>query len=234
MNNGSDEITPKQWLIQSLKKQGILKSKIVENALMEVPREEFLWNLNERALAYLDEPQQLGSTGQTISAPHMVVIMLEELELEPGMHVLEVGAGSGYNAALIAHIVSRNQKEPQKLVVAVEQDQELAQFASRNIKRVELENWIEIVHGDGSLGYPEMKDEEIYDRIVVAASAPSIPQLLKSQLKDGGVLEMPVGNALVQMLVKLRKIGHGTGAIFKEKKLMSCTFVPLLRGKVRA
>ena len=164
----------------------------------------------------------------------MVVMMLEELELSPGMHVLEVGAGSGYNAALLAHVVSRNQNKSQKLVVAIEQDKELAQFARRNIKHVVLDNWIDVVRGDGSLGYPERKDEEIYDRIVVAAAAPSVPLFLKRQLKDGGVLEMPVGNALLQTLVKLRKIGHGSEAIFKQEKLVSCTFVPLLRLEDRA
>ena len=226
-------MTPQLWLIQSLKRQGILKSKSVELALSQVPREEFLWDKSGRALAYLDEPLRLGNTEQTISAPHMVVMMLEELELEPGIRVLEVGAGSGYNAALLAHILSRNQSASQKLVVSVEQNQELAQFARQNIERVQLDKWIQIVLGDGSLGNPEMKEEEIYDRIIVTAAAPSVPYFLKRQLKNGGILEMPIGNALLQTLVKVRKIGCGPEAIFKQENRVSCTFVPLLRSKIR-
>lgn len=226
--SGVSESTPKTWLIQSLKRQGILKSSNVEDALISVPREEFLWDTKGRALAYLDEPQKLGNTGQTISAPHMVVIMLEQLELESGMRILEVGTGSGYNTALIANIVSRNLKEPQKLVVTVEQDAELVRFAAGNIRRVGYDEWVQVVHGNGSLGYPERSDEELYDRILVAAAAQSVPECLKAQLKDRGILEIPLGNALVQRLVRIRKFGHGTGASFDRKNLVRCSFVPLL------
>ena len=231
MSSGSDSQKPRDWLLSSLRKKGILRSKSVEEAFLSVRREDFLWNREEVALAYLDEPLQLGRTGQTISAPHMVVMMLEELELHQGMRVLEVGAGSGYSAALIAHIVSRNQRAPQKLVVALEQNAILADFASRNIERVALDEWVDVIHADGSLGFPAGKDEEIYDRIVVAAAAPQIPYFSKRQLKSGGILEMPVGGHLVQSLTKLNKIGHKDEAEYKQRKIVSCTFVPLIKSR---
>src|ERR1700730_10403894 len=92
----------RRQLVASLKAEGILKSKQVEEAIRSVPRETFLdQEESSRAMAYLDEPLPLGVSGQTISAPHMVVMMLEELELSSGLKVLEIGGGSGYNAALM-------------------------------------------------------------------------------------------------------------------------------------
>ncbi|MFI5420848.1 MAG: protein-L-isoaspartate O-methyltransferase, partial [Nitrososphaerales archaeon] len=117
----------KRSLLESLKHEGILKSPEIEEALTFVPREAFL-DQGSISLAYLDEPLPIASTGQTISAPHMVVMMLEELELQPGMKVLEIGAGSGYNAALLGHIVSRglSQISNEPLVTSVEREEKLA------------------------------------------------------------------------------------------------------------
>lgn len=220
----------KESMIRSLREQGVLKSKIIEEALRAVPREEFLWPGEPRFLAYVDEPRPLGESGQTISAPHMVVIMLEELELKEGLKVLEIGTGSGYNSALIGWIVSGGKKEFKKpLVVSVERDERLVAFAKRNVAKVGLSNVVDIVLGDGSLGYPQGSKNEIYDRIIVTAGAPRVPVFLKHQLKTGGIIEAPVGGAQYQELVKLRKRERTFGGkTFEESKIVECMFVPLV------
>jgi protein-L-isoaspartate(D-aspartate) O-methyltransferase len=229
LSSGLDELAePKAWLVSSLKRQGILKTKPVEEAILTVPREKFIWNKDEKALAYIDEPLSLGQSGQTISAPHMVVIMLEELDLKHGMTVLEIGGGSGYNAALISCIVSGRLKEPKKLVTAVERDPTLVRFAKENIAQAGLSEIVEVVEGDGTLGYPPRSDKELYDRIIVTAGAPHVPQFLKLQLKENGLLLIPVGNRWTQTLLKLEKTGHGNSTRFREKNVVECMFVPLI------
>jgi protein-L-isoaspartate(D-aspartate) O-methyltransferase len=213
-------------LISSLRSERILKSKIVEEALLAVPREQFLWPDTPKSLAYLDEPVPLGDTGQTISAPHMIVTMLEELELSPYLRVLEVGAGSGYNAALISFIVSRGVSKPkERLVVAIERNSSLVSFARRNLERVNLTDYCTIIEGDGSLGYPQESESEIYDRIIVAAGAPRIPVFLKKQLKVGGIMEVPVGSESFQRLMIVNKMTRGE---LKQRRSVDCVFVPLV------
>ena len=214
-------------MIESLKRQGVLKSKAVEDALSSVPREEFVWKSSTPiSLSYIDEPLPLGSTGQTMSAPDIVVMMLEELELEPGHKVLEIGTGSGYNAALITKIVSGNHKADEgPLVISVERNPDLARFARDNLQRVGLSGLVLVVEGDGSLGYPQQSTEEIYDRTIVTAGAPRVPMFLKKQLKIGGVLVAPIGGTAYQRLVKLHKLGKDK---FSEQKLIECMFVPLI------
>jgi protein-L-isoaspartate(D-aspartate) O-methyltransferase len=213
-------------LIQSLKNEGILKSKIVEEAMISVPREEFLWPGTPSSIAYEDEPILLSQTGQTISAPHMIVIMLEELKLSRGLKVLEIGSGSGYNASLISCIVSNgmlNAENP--LVLSVERDPSLVAFARDNVERVHLSTFCNIVEGDGSLGYPQESTTELYDRIIVTAGAPRVPTFLKKQLKIGGILEIPVGGVSYQKLMVLKKTPDGG---FEQQKLVDCMFVPLI------
>ncbi|MDG6997554.1 MAG: protein-L-isoaspartate O-methyltransferase [Nitrososphaerota archaeon] len=215
-------------LIEDLKRQGLLKSQIVEESLNAIPREEFLWHGTPNFLAYEDEPLNLGDTGQTISAPHMVVIMLEELGLASGMRVLEVGSGSGYNAALLGWIVSRGTKRS-VLVTTVERNERLAQFARSNIARLGLLDVVNVVVGDGSLGYPQAYDGELYDRIVVAAAPTKVPPLLKSQLKDRGLMLIPLGEIGGQILTKVEKVKEDDGNIgYWESKMMGCVFVPLV------
>ena len=220
----------KEDLIASLKRQGILKSKIVEDAIRAVQREKFLWPGTARFLAYEDEPQGLGDTKQTISAPHMVVIMLEELELKPGLRILEIGTGSGYNAALMGWIVSRGQGGDTKgQVVSIERDERLSNFARGNLEKVELTAVVKVVTGDGSLGFPQGSKEENYDRIIVTAGAPRIPVFLEYQLRRGGVMEVPVGNNFSQTLIKLTKKGEiNKDTYFERKTITECSFVPLL------
>ncbi|MDH2899563.1 MAG: protein-L-isoaspartate(D-aspartate) O-methyltransferase [archaeon] len=224
-----NESDPRSSLIQSLKREKILKSESVEDALLDIKREDFVWQ-GEEALAYIDEPLPLGDTGQTISAPHMVAIMLEEAELSIGMKVLEIGTGSGYNAALIAHIVSKVLKNTDgPLVVTVERNPKLVEFARENLRKAGYEKIVLVVEGDGSLGYPQGSGQMIYDRIIVTAGAPFIPPYLCRQLKIGGLLLVPVGPNLSQTLVKAKKIETSDGKYdLRQQKLMQVMFVPLI------
>lgn len=215
-------------LINALKRQGVLKSKLVEDAIRAIPREGFLWPETPNFLAYADEPQGLGGTGQTISAPHMVVIMLEELELASGLRILEVGAGSGYNAALLGWICSRGEQS-KVFVTSIERDERLAEFARNNIKKIDLSEYVEVIAGDGSLGYPQELKSEMYDRIIVAAAASKIPFFLEAQLKTGGLLLVPVGGSSYQKLLKIRKVKMDDGTVkFNQKSVIDCMFVPLI------
>ncbi len=204
-----------------------MKSPQITEALSAVPREAFLDQGTSKSLAYLDEPLPIAASGQTISAPHMVVMMLEELELRPGLKVLEIGAGSGYNAALMGYIVSRGIEQiPEPRVISIERDEKLADFARQNIEKVGLSKIVQIITGDGSLGYPQESTEELYDRIIITAGAPRVPHFLKAQLKKEGILLGPVGGRAYQRLLKVRK--HPGKREFMEEKLVECMFVPLI------
>ncbi len=229
MSDGN-ESDPQSELIRSLRNERILKSKNIEKALESIRREDFLWKNYPLSEAYVDEPLPLGGTGQTISAPHMVAIMLEELGLARGQKVLEIGSGSGYNAALLGFIVSEGTKISTQLVTTVERDQELSRFAQENIRKAGLSNVVEVVRGDGSLGYPPRANEPIYDRILVTAGAPHIPHFLEKQLKVGGILLIPVGNFSYQTLYKIRKSikGKEGKTELTREELMACMFVPLV------
>jgi protein-L-isoaspartate(D-aspartate) O-methyltransferase len=230
MTGNSNKLSPKSNLIETLQREGFLRSELVKQALLQIRREDFVWT-GFQGEAYYDEPLPLGETGQTISAPHMVAIMLEEAELNEGLKVLEVGAGSGYNAALIAQIVTagRTRLPSESLVTTIEKNPKLVEFARANIQRSGLGKFVNVVEGDGSLGYPQRSDVELYDRIIVTAGASVIPPYLTKQLKVGGLLLMPVGHAHFQNLVKLRKLQNPEGKIeLREQKLMPVMFVPLI------
>ena len=200
-------------MVEKLVYFGYLKNKAVIEAMEKVPRHLFLPpDLQEEA--YDDRPLPIGES-QTISAPHMVAMMCEASELEENNKVLEVGAGSGYHACVIAHIVKKG------MVIAIERIKELAEKAEENIKRAGCER-IKIVIGDGTKGYAE---EAPYDRILVTAAAPEIPQPLITQLKPGGILLIPVGGRFSQDLLKIRKISEEK--ITKEN-LGGVVFVPLI------
>ena len=208
----------RERLVWKLEKEGILKTREIINAFLKVPRELFVWPGMEDQ-AYWDTPLPLGDTGQTISAPHMVAIMLEELRVKPGMKVLEIGTGSGYNAALIAELVGQEGE-----VVSIERVKELVEFAKNNLKRAGYASIVKVVHGDGTLGYPPRSTEPIYDRIIVTAAAPRAPRYLILQLKENGILLAPIGPRSYQELTRITKKG---GQIYEEK-LGGCIFVPLI------
>jgi protein-L-isoaspartate(D-aspartate) O-methyltransferase len=214
----------KQWedLIQKLVRSGILRSPNVIEALRRVPREPFLPK-PVKSSAATDCPLPIGS-GQTASAPHMVSIMDEALELEVGHKVLEVGSGSGWHASTIAEIVAPSNipKESWGHVYTIERIAELAAFAKQNITETGYGDRVTVIHQDGTVGYPE---EAPYDRILVAAAGPTVPKPLIDQLKDGGVLLVPVGGVqYYQTLVRVRK----KGVTIVEENLGGVAFVPLL------
>ncbi len=144
--------------------------------------------------------------------------MNEALELEPGQKVLEVGAGSGYHAATIAEIVG-----PEGHVFTVELFEQLVEFARKNLEKAGYGQRVTLVQGDGSLGY---KDRAPYERILVTAAAPKVPQPLIDQLAGGGILVIPVGGRLFpQELIRIRKKAEGG---LDRDSLGGVAFVPLL------
>lgn len=199
-------------LIENLKRLGYIRSKKVEDAMMSIRREDFVPQ-GLREYAYHDTPLEIGH-GQTISAPHMVALMCEELELERGLKVLEVGAGSGYHSAVISRIIGE-----EGMVYSIERIPDLVEFARGNLERAGIRN-VEVVEGDGSMGLPEHAP---YDRILVTCSAPDIPDPLVEQLKDGGIILIPVGRTF-SVLVKGLKRGNKV----VRKEICGCAFVPLI------
>ncbi|UCH38403.1 MAG: protein-L-isoaspartate(D-aspartate) O-methyltransferase [Candidatus Bathyarchaeota archaeon] len=191
----------KSLLLTKLVAEGVLRSSKVKQAMSRVPREGFLPD-RVRSHAYIDCPLPIGY-GQTISAPHMVAMMAEALEVEAGQIVLEIGSGSGYHAAVLAELVTPITLTPRGHIYSVEIIPELAAFARKNLKQAGYEDRVTIILGDGSLGHPEQAP---YDRISVTAAAPQIPEALVMQLKKEGMLVIPVGNTLFyQKLLKVRK-----------------------------
>lgn len=201
-------------LVDSLIRRGYIISAAVEKAMRKVPREEFLPE-SLREDAYVDTPLPIGD-GQTISAPHMVAIMAERLDLAAGMKVLEIGAGSGYHAAVCAEMVA-----PDGHIFTIERISSLAEFAQSNLKKTGYANLVTVIFGDGTRGLPEKAP---FERIFVAAGAPDIPQPLTDQLADGGSLLVPVGGRFYQELIRVRR----RGSRFEKENLGGCVFVPLI------
>jgi len=201
-------------LVDGLIRRGYATKREVAEALRKVPREEFV-PTPLKGEAYVDTPLPIGS-GQTISAPHMVAMMAEALDLRPGQKVLEVGGGSGYHAAVTAELVS-----PGGHVFTVERLPELVGFAHDNIARTGYSDSVTVILSDGSVGLPS---EAPFDRIFVACGAPAVPEPLKSQLKDGGLMLVPVGGRMYQDLVRIERRGER----YISQDLGGCVFVPLV------
>ncbi len=208
----------RERLVEYLKETGVIRSRRVEEAFLAIPRENFVPD-NLRSYAYADTPLPIGY-GQTISAPHMVALMTELLEVEPGMRVLEIGTGSGYQAAILAYIVSQGDGH----VYTVERVPQLAHRAARNILKTShtLYQHVTIVVGDGSEGLPQFAP---YDRIIVTAAAPDIPKPLVDQLKPGGIMVIPVGTRYEQTLTIVKKRDEKRIDVFRS---IPCIFVPLI------
>ncbi len=202
----------KEELIDYWIKSGIVKNKSIIKAFRDVSREDFISG-ELVGQAYGDYPLPI-KCDQTISQPTTIVIMLEALELKKTDKVLEIGTGSGYNAALISKLA--------EFVYTTEFFEELADFAQENIEKAGIKN-IEIIHTDGSMGYSK---EAPYDKIIATAGCPSIPEPWIEQLKEGGIIVAPVGKWYGQRMLKIKKI---KGKL-KEENLGSFMFVPL-RGK---
>jgi len=211
-------------LVNNLIKQDKLRSPRVIQAMRAVSRTKFL-PPNLKPYAASDMPLQIGY-GQTVSAPHMVCLMNEALQLQIGNKILEVGAGSGWHAATLAEIVAPNESPRSEWghVYTVEVVQALAEAARKNIMNTGYSDRVTIITGDGSKGYAEKAP---FDRILVAAATPKVPKPLVEQLKDGGILLVPVGSAaaLFQTLKKVTKLADGKA---KEENLGGVAFVPLV------
>ncbi|WP_317894790.1 protein-L-isoaspartate O-methyltransferase [Pyrofollis japonicus] len=209
-------------LVERLLREGYIRSEKVLKAMLRVPRELFVPE-ELRHLAYEDTPLPIGH-GQTISAPHMVALMCEYADLDIGMKVLEVGTGSGYHAAVIAEIVAPSDMPREKWghVYSVERIPELAEKAKENLRRAGYADRVTVIVGDGTKGYPEKAP---YDRIIVTAAAPDIPEPLVEQLKPGGKMVIPIGDRYSQVLYIVEKRPDGS---IKVKPTIPVLFVPLI------
>ncbi|HIH73784.1 MAG TPA: protein-L-isoaspartate(D-aspartate) O-methyltransferase [Methanosarcina sp.] len=201
----------RRLLVEGL--EGFVADEKVLRAMLRVPRHRFVPDYEQRA-AYTDRPLEIGH-GQTISAPHMVAIMCEILELTEGNRVLEIGAGSGYNAAVMAEIVGKTGH-----IYTVERIESLANFARKNLREAGYKN-VTVLLENGSMGYPGYAP---YDRIAVTCAAPDIPESLLEQLKPGGIMVIPVGS-YSQELIRVKKDSNGN--IHKKRK-GEVIFVPML------
>jgi protein-L-isoaspartate(D-aspartate) O-methyltransferase len=196
---------------RQLRRRGISEPHILE-AFREVPREAFI--SDEYAhLAYGDHPLPI-EAGQTISQPYIVALTIQAADIERGDKVLEVGAGSGYAAAVISRIADK--------VVAIERQHDLVVVARERLERLGYDN-VEIVEGDGTKGCP---DHAPFDAIVAAASGSHVPKALLAQLAPGGRIVMPVGSpGGIQELIKVTKQEDGT---LSQESLGGVRFVPLI------
>ena len=179
-------------------------------AMREVPRHLFIPPPYDRN-AYDDSPLPIGN-GQTISQPYIVAVMTELLSPKPSDNALEIGTGTGYQAAILSRIV--------KKVTTVERIPAVAELARRNISALHIDN-IEIIVGDGTLGYPENAP---YDGIIITAATPDIPQPLIDQLAEGGRMVVPAGGRDMQELITLKK----QGGIVTKMSHGGVRFVPLI------
>ena len=209
-------------LIDSLVKQHTLYSPNVISAMRNVPRLKFL-PPDKQSYAAKDSPLQIGF-GQTISAPNMVSIMNEALQLMFGHRVLEVGAGSGWHAATIAESIGSTDVPRSEWghVYTTEILSALAEQARKNVLNAGFGDRVTIINTDGSKGYPEKAP---YDRIVVTAAAAEVPKHLFEQMKTDGLMVIPVGGtSLFQSLMRISKASDGK---LKRENLGGVAFAPL-------
>ena len=198
-------------LIKALREQNVSERTLA--AMKKVPRHLFVPSVHTSS-AYVDSPLPIGHA-QTISAPHMVAMMCDLLELEKGQKILEIGSGSGYNAAVMAEIIGQKGQ-----IYSIERIEKLADFARENLEKAGYSN-VEVILSDGSLGLPEHAP---YDRISVTASAPDTPTPLIEQLKPGGIMVLPEGESYQRLFI-IRKSPDGE---VTKQDIGGVIFVPLI------
>jgi len=211
-NGHKPEDLPQQrarMVAEQLRARGIADEHVLA-AMAKVPREAFV-AAEERPNAYGDFPLPIGA-GQTISQPYIVAAMVASLDVQAADRVLEIGTGTGYEAAILGELAAE--------VWTVERHPDLAERAREILATLGYAN-VHVVHADGSRGLPEHAP---FDKIVVAAGAPRIPETLLGQLADGGRLIVPVGTREEQQLELVRKVG-GQVSITRHEL---CRFVPLV------
>ncbi|MFW6180336.1 MAG: protein-L-isoaspartate(D-aspartate) O-methyltransferase [Spirochaetota bacterium] len=207
---GDREKEVERLIEREMKPSGITDERVLE-AVRAVPREKFLPpSLRDRA--YENYPLPIGAN-QTISQPYIVALMTQALDPRPNCRVLEMGTGSGYQAAILARLCA--------IVYTIERHAELAGRARTNLYSMGYDN-IYIIEGDGTRGLPEYAP---YDRIIVTAAAPRVPDPLVEQLAGGGRMVIPVGGRMVQDLKLVEKARNGR---LYRSSLGGCRFVPLI------
>jgi len=205
----SDFAAQRQQMVQQqLMARGINDARVL-SAMAKVPREEFVVP-ESRAASYEDGPLPIGY-GQTISQPYVVAFMTEQLRPKPSDHVLEVGTGSGYQAAILADLVSE--------VYSIEIVESLAKTAEATLQRLGCKN-VHVKIGDGYKGWPEAGP---FDAIIVTCAPDKVPQLLVDQLKDDGRMVIPVGDRFAQELYLLEK----KKGQLKQSATLPVRFVPM-------
>jgi protein-L-isoaspartate(D-aspartate) O-methyltransferase len=211
---GEQDVGPMEFLL-TLRRRGI-GDQAVLRAMDEVPREHFV-GLEFVDSAYADQALPI-ACGQTISQPYVVAYMTEQLALRPHHRVLEVGTGSGYQAAVLSRLARE--------VVSIERYRTLAEQARERLRSLGYSN-VEVVDGDGFAGVPGRAP---YDRIIVTAAAEMLPQTLIDQLADDGVMLLPLGaHGGAQHIIKLTKSQMG----ITRDNLIAVRFVPLLPGQAQ-
>ena len=204
-------VARRRKLVEELERKGI-KDKTVLEAIGKVPRQCFV-NVSVLDDAYLDKALPIGQ-GQTISQPYTVAVQTELLAVKPKEKVLEIGTGSGYQAAVLA--------ESGVEVYSIERQKELFEATREKLKSLKYN--IHCIFGDGFEGLPEQAP---FDKIIITAGAPEIPEKLLRQLKIGGIMVLPLGEGGRQQMLRVVRISETD---FEKKKFGDFAFVPMLSG----
>lgn len=213
MTTLADQRIGRMEFLLNLRRRGIMDAAVLR-AMEEVPRDRFVRDEDIEA-AYVDQAMPI-ACGQTISQPYVVAYMTERLAVEPAHRVLEVGTGSGYQAAVLSRLAHA--------VVSIERYRTLADAARKKFETLGYGN-IEVVVGDGLKGVPEQAP---YDRILVTAATESSPRALTEQLAEGGMMVLPLGpHDGPQIVVRLTKAAQG----LVRENFIAVRFVPLLPGR---
>ncbi|MGR3571277.1 protein-L-isoaspartate(D-aspartate) O-methyltransferase [Brevirhabdus sp.] len=208
----SSEAERKMQFLYSLRSKGVNDNRIL-SVMEKIDRSDFVRGIF-RDRAYEDMPLPI-ACGQTISQPSIVGMMTQALDLHPRHTVLEVGTGSGYQAAVLSHLARR--------VWTIDRHKRLSMDARRLLEGMNLTN-VTVITGDGSFGLP---DQAPFDRILVTAAAEDPPGPLLAQLREGGIMVVPVGQSdTVQSLIKVTRLAEG----FDYEQLRPVRFVPLVEG----
>jgi protein-L-isoaspartate(D-aspartate) O-methyltransferase len=203
------ELARERMVEEQIKRRGVADQRVLD-AMRIIPRHLFVPD-DSQYLAYADAPLPIGKR-QTISQPYIVALMTELLELKGYETVLEIGTGSGYQAAILSYLARK--------VYSLERIEELANSASEVLSSLNISN-VEVHVGDGTQGLPEHGP---YQAIIVTAAAPRVPEPLKDQLEDGGRLVLPVGGQMGQVLERwIRK-----GDVYTQESIAPVAFVPLI------